>query len=132
MYRHDGTAASTCCRAYCNKNVLLVFAAERTLPATLTAHQWELMNKTADVLSPFEELTRDVSRETATATDVIPAITVLRRVLSREGDDDQGIKTMKRTLLEAVEKRFADVETEPDTKMAFSQSQPTCCLQRNT
>ncbi|XP_016392213.1 zinc finger BED domain-containing protein 1-like isoform X2 [Sinocyclocheilus rhinocerous] len=49
----------------------------------------------------------------ATAADVIPAITVLRRVLSREDDDDQGIKTMKRTLLEAVEKRFADVETEP-------------------
>ncbi|XP_016392202.1 zinc finger BED domain-containing protein 4-like isoform X1 [Sinocyclocheilus rhinocerous] len=95
------------------KRALSVFAAERTLPATLTAHQWELMNKTADVLSPFEELTRDVSRETATAADVIPAITVLRRVLSREDDDDQGIKTMKRTLLEAVEKRFADVETEP-------------------
>ncbi|XP_057217508.1 zinc finger BED domain-containing protein 4-like [Triplophysa rosa] len=81
------------------KRALSVFAAERTLPATLTAHQWELMNKTADVLSPFEELTRDVSRETATAADVIPAITVLRRVLSREEDDDQGIKTMKRTLL---------------------------------
>ncbi|XP_058606099.1 zinc finger BED domain-containing protein 4-like [Onychostoma macrolepis] len=44
------------------KRALSVFAAERTLPATLTAHQWELMNKTADVLSPFEELTRDVSR----------------------------------------------------------------------
>ncbi len=57
------------------KRALSVFAAERTLPATLTAHQWELMNKTADVLSPFEELTRDVSRETATAADVIPAIT---------------------------------------------------------
>lgn len=57
------------------KRALSVFAAERTLPATLTAHQWELMKKTADVLSPFEELTRDVSRETATAADVIPAIT---------------------------------------------------------
>lgn len=57
------------------KRALSVFAAERTLPATLTAHQWELMNKTADVLSPFEELTRDVSRETPTAADVIPAIT---------------------------------------------------------
>ncbi|XP_073715900.1 zinc finger BED domain-containing protein 4-like [Misgurnus anguillicaudatus] len=112
--QHDGTAASICCRAYCNKKrALSVFAAERTLPATLTAHQWELMKKTADVLSPFEELTRDVSRETATAADVIPAITVLRRVLSREDDDDQGIKTMKRTLLEAVEKRCADIETEP-------------------
>ncbi len=53
------------------KLALSVFEAERTLPATLT----ELMNKTTDVLSPFEELTRDVSRETASAADVIPAIT---------------------------------------------------------
>ncbi|GAA6094024.1 zinc finger BED domain-containing protein 4-like [Tachysurus ichikawai] len=56
MYRHDGTAASTCCRAYCNKN----------------------------------ELTRDVSRETATAADVIPAITILRHVLSQEDDGGSG------------------------------------------
>lgn len=34
-----------------------------------------LMNKIADMLSPFEEMTRGVSRETATAADVIPAIT---------------------------------------------------------
>lgn len=95
------------------KRALSVFAGERTLPATLTPSQWELIKKTADVLAPFEELTRDVSRETATAADLIPAITVLRRVLSREEDDDQGIKTMKRTLLEVVKKRFADVETEP-------------------
>lgn len=53
------------------KRALNVFAAEHTLPATVTAHQWELMDKTADVLSPFEELTR----ETVAAADVIPAIT---------------------------------------------------------
>lgn len=57
------------------KRALSVFAAERTLPAALTANQWELMKKTADVLAPFEERTRDVNRETATAADVIPAIT---------------------------------------------------------
>ncbi|KAL7408123.1 hypothetical protein ABVT39_018652 [Epinephelus coioides] len=100
------------------KRALSVYAAERTLPATLTANQWELMTKTAEVLVPFEELTRDVSRETASAADVLPAITVLRRVLSREEEHDQGIRTMKRTLLEAVEKRFANVETEPLFYMA--------------
>ncbi|XP_036950720.1 zinc finger BED domain-containing protein 4-like [Acanthopagrus latus] len=63
------------------KRALSVYAAERTLPATLTAHQWELMAKTAEVLVPFEELTRDVSRETASAADVLPAIT---DVFSRE------------------------------------------------
>lgn len=57
------------------KRALSVYTAERTLPATLTAHQWELMIKTAEVLAPFEELTRDVSRETASAADVIPTIT---------------------------------------------------------
>lgn len=46
---------------------------------------------------------------------IIPCIhsLVVRRVLSREEDDDQRIKTTKRTLLEAVEKHFADVEIEP-------------------
>lgn len=53
------------------KQALSVYAAERTLPATLTAHQWELMMKTADVLAPFEELTREVGRETASVADVI-------------------------------------------------------------
>lgn len=57
------------------KRDLHVFATEHTLPATLTAHQWELIDKTAGVLSSIEELTRNVNRKTATAPDGIPAIT---------------------------------------------------------
>lgn len=57
------------------KRPLSVYSTERTLPAVLTAYQWDLMKKVADVLSPFEELTREVSREDATVADVIPAIT---------------------------------------------------------
>lgn len=57
------------------KRDLHVFATEHALPATLTAHQWELIDKTADVLSSIEELTRNVNRKTATAPDGIPAIT---------------------------------------------------------
>ena len=52
------------------------------------------------VLSPFEELTRAVSAATASAANVIPAITVLKRHLSPEESTDAGIKTMKSTLLE--------------------------------
>ncbi|KAL3067487.1 hypothetical protein OYC64_017253 [Pagothenia borchgrevinki] len=95
------------------KRALSVYAADYSLPATLTANQWTLMEKTAEVLAPFEELTRDVSRPTASAADVIPAITALKRVLSREKTTDQGVRTMKSTLLEAVETRFAEVEEEP-------------------
>ncbi|XP_026087221.1 zinc finger BED domain-containing protein 4-like [Carassius auratus] len=64
-------------------------------------------------LGPFEELTRKVSSSEAMAADVIPAVTVLQRFLSRETDDDHGIKTMKVTLAAAVRRRFSDVEEQP-------------------
>ena len=57
------------------KRALLVYAGSYNLPAALTATQWTLMEKTAQVLAPFEELTKDVSKATASAADVIPAIT---------------------------------------------------------
>lgn len=72
---------------------LSVFATEHTLPPTRTAHQWELIDKTADVLSSIEELTRNVNRKTA--PDGIPAIT----------DVFCPVK--------AVEKPYTDLETVP-------------------
>ncbi|KAM3875860.1 zinc finger BED domain-containing protein 4-like [Diretmus argenteus] len=95
------------------KHALLVYGGSYNLPATLTTAQWTLMEKTAEVLVPFEQLTRDVSMATASAADVIPAITALRRLLSQEKTTDQGVKTMKSTLLAAVETRFAGIEEEP-------------------
>ncbi|KAJ8256066.1 hypothetical protein COCON_G00199300 [Conger conger] len=82
---------------------------EYDLPDNLITSQWTLLEKTASVLGPFEELTRRVSSSDAMAADVIPAITVLRRFLSRETEEDDGIKT-KGTLSAAVMKRFCDVE----------------------
>ncbi|KAG1930242.1 zinc finger BED domain-containing protein [Pimephales promelas] len=41
------------------------------------------------------------------------AVTVLKRLLAKEGDGDAGIKTMKKTLLQAVNNRFDAVEDEP-------------------
>lgn len=40
------------------------------------------------VLKPFEELTRKVSSSTASAADVIPAVTVLKRILAKENEAD--------------------------------------------
>ncbi|XP_067283555.1 zinc finger BED domain-containing protein 4-like [Pseudorasbora parva] len=90
-----------------------VYVSEHELPNYLTAHQWALMEKTVAILAPFEELTKKVSSYDALASDVIPAVTVLVRLLNRETDEDQGVKTMKATLLAAVKKRFSDVETNP-------------------
>ncbi|XP_065111239.1 zinc finger BED domain-containing protein 4-like [Paramisgurnus dabryanus] len=95
------------------KRVLCAYIADHDLPSTLTANQWALLEKTSIVLAPFEELTRKVSSSTASTADVIPAVTVLKRILAKEGDADTGIKTMKKTLLQAVNKRFDTVEDEP-------------------
>lgn len=47
-----------------------------------TTNRWALMEKTVEVLGPFEELTRVVSAETAATADVSPALTVLKCILS--------------------------------------------------
>jgi hypothetical protein len=95
------------------KRALSAYTADHDLPSTLTANQWALLEKTMNCLEPFEELTRKVSSATSSTADVIPSVTVLKCVLSMETEADSGIKTMKRTLLEAVDKRFSTVEDEP-------------------
>lgn len=90
-----------------------VYAAEYELPATFTAHQWELIDNVLTILAPFEELTKEISSSTATAADVIPAITALKRLLERQANTDHGVGTAKATLLEAVLRRFSNIEHEP-------------------
>ncbi|XP_016306241.1 zinc finger BED domain-containing protein 4-like [Sinocyclocheilus anshuiensis] len=101
------------------KRALSAYAADHDLPTTLTANQWTLLGKTKTCLEPFEEFTRKVCSATASAADVIPSVTVLKRVLSMETEADSGIKTMKKTLLEAIDKRFSTVEDEPLYALLF-------------
>lgn len=54
-----------------------------------------------------------MSSSDALALDVIPAVTVLQRRLTKETDEDHGIKTMKGTLAAAVKRRFTDTEKNP-------------------
>lgn len=100
------------------KRALGIFVSEHGLPDALMAHQWTLLEKVLSVLGPFEELTRKVSSSDATDADVIPAVTVLHRFLTKETDEDHGIKTMKATLAAAVKKRFSDAEENPLYTMA--------------
>ncbi|XP_013856587.1 zinc finger BED domain-containing protein 4, partial [Austrofundulus limnaeus] len=95
------------------RHAIGVYAAEHDLPATLTAHQWELMDNVLTILAPFEELTKEISSSTATAADVIPAITALKQLLERRANTDHGVGTAKATLLEAVVRRFSTIEHEP-------------------
>ncbi|RXN29633.1 centrosomal protein of 112 kDa [Labeo rohita] len=95
------------------KRTISAYGADHDLPATLTANQWALLEKAVTVLAPFEEVTKQISSSTSSVAEVIPSVTVLKRLLARESQEDTGIKTMKTTLLEAVKKRFATIEEEP-------------------
>lgn len=66
-----------------------VFAAEHKLPATLTAHLWELMDNVLTIFTPFEKLTKEISSSTATAKDVIPAVTAFKRLLEKQAKPTQ-------------------------------------------
>lgn len=64
------------------------------------------------ILAPFEELTQQISSSTASAADVIPCIRALTRLLEKTVESDHGVKTSKTVLLEAVRRRFADIDTQ--------------------
>lgn len=59
------------------KRALGVYGSEYELPEHLTTLQWTILEKTLNILAPFEELTRKVSSADALASDVILAATVL-------------------------------------------------------
>lgn len=89
-------------KAFFNRSKLCAHAADYNLPATLSANEWALLEKTVTVLEPFEELTRHISSATSSAADVISVITVLKHLLAQENSTESGIKTMISTLLQAV------------------------------
>ena len=81
------------------RRALGAFATEHDLPATLTMHQWGLIENVLTLLTPFEELTKEISSSTATTADVIPAITELKWLLEKRADTDVGVGTTKAILL---------------------------------
>ena len=94
------------------KRALCAYAADFELPSTLTVHEWKLVENMISVLDPFDELTKTISSSTAAAADVIPSVRALTRLLEKTTETDHGVKTAKATLLEAVKRRFSDIESE--------------------
>ena len=76
------------------KMALTAYAAENSI-VQLTPTHLELAKRIVVVLSPVEEITQSISKETAALSFVIPNIRVLLRSWEKQ-DDDQGIHTMKR------------------------------------
>ncbi|GLD65583.1 zinc finger BED domain-containing protein 4-like protein [Lates japonicus] len=65
------------------------------------------------VLTPFEEVTRQMSSSTSSVAKLIPSVTVLKWLLTQEKQEDTRIKTMKGNPLEAVQESFRTTKVEP-------------------
>ena len=68
-----------------------------------------LAEKVVKLLQMFEEATREVSGDYASASVIIPIINTLKQSLVLE-EDDHGIKAMKRGMLTSLEDRYGSVE----------------------
>ena len=95
------------------KRALATYAAHYDPPGTLSAHQWQLIENFITLLSPFEQLRKEVSSSESSAADIMPSVTALRRLLSKQADTQHSVKTAKTALLEAVNKRFNLLEYDP-------------------
>ena len=95
------------------KRALGVYGADHELPACFSAYQWGLVENMTTLLTPFEQLTTEISSHLATTADVIPSVVALKRLLSKAADTDSGVRTTKNTLLEAVSERFGSAVSEP-------------------
>ncbi len=95
-----------------HKHALIAYTADYDIP-NLNATQWKLIENMVSILQPFEELTKEISSLKSSVADVIPSVSALKRLLERESDSDHGVKTSKQTLLEAVVRRFSNIDKEP-------------------
>lgn len=84
-----------------------------SFPHFFSTYQWGLIENAVTLLGLLEELTRKISSHTATASDVIPSVEALKRLLNKSLSTDSRVKTRKATLLEAVKHWFNCIYTEP-------------------
>ena len=75
------------------------------VPVEFSNDDWKLMGKVLLVLEPFKDATDELSCNDASISMVIPEVTMIIKSLEKE---DRRVE--KRSLLDAMENRFADIE----------------------
>ena len=77
--------------------------------SVLTSSQLDTATKVINILTPIEEITKNISADSSTISQIIPLVRGLMKVLA-EQDDDHGVRNMKRKMLELLNVRSADIE----------------------
>lgn len=92
------------------KHALNIYAGEHGKFTTPTADQWALVSNLIETLGPIEEVTFEMSKAQASISCIIPSIAVLKMVLQAEGPTTSGIKTLRETMFQSLERRFSKME----------------------
>ena len=77
--------------------------------SVLTSSQLDTGTKLINILTPIKEINKDLSADTSTISQIIPLVRGLEKVLE-EQDDDHGVCSMKRKMLESLNIRFGSIE----------------------
>ena len=64
------------------KMAIAAYGADGSIPV-LTASQLDIATKVINILTPIEEITRNISAETASISQVIPLVRALTKVLEK-------------------------------------------------
>ena len=91
------------------KQALMTFATESNMETVLSPSQWRLLSKVVQVLGVFKEATLLISNKNAMLSEVLPMIKSLKKAIQSSCDsDDNGVRNLKRKLLDSLEHRFAE------------------------
>ena len=79
-----------------------LYDADHGLPEKLSASEWQQADKVVKLLEPFERVTKELSANDASISQVLPFIDTLKEELSTSKDGDLGIKTTKQEMLKSL------------------------------
>lgn len=80
--------------------------------------QWDIVSKLVLTLSPFEEVTKELSRNDTSASCILPILAVLKLQLQQQGENTRGIQTLRSTMLQSLTRRFASAEKTKEVVLA--------------
>jgi len=75
--------------------------------------QVDLLQNICAVLEPFYQATLQLSNDAACISETVPIITQLKESLGKVSESDKGVKSLKRDMMESLERRTGDFERSP-------------------
>ncbi|KAK7913512.1 hypothetical protein WMY93_013723 [Mugilogobius chulae] len=83
-----------------------------------TPNEWDLAGKLVETLMPLEEITLEMSKSDSSVSCIIPSVGVLKTLLQSEGPNTVGIQTVRKTMLESLDKRFSKINEAKEVVLA--------------